>query len=164
VQQPHIYTIGHSNHHIETFVNLLQSHSITCLIDVRTAPYSRFSPHFSKRALNAHLRDEGIDYVYLGEELGGRPGESRDYKPEDLIDYEHVARQPWFQTGLDSLIEIAREQQTAIMCSEENPEYCHRNLLIADSLLRQSLATVQHIRGDGQLEAARLKAKQTKLF
>lgn len=162
--QPLIYTIGHSNHRLETFISLLHQHGVTCLVDVRSSPYSRFSPHFRKRDLEAHLRDAGIDYVFLGEELGGRPGESRDYKPDDLVDYDHIAAQPWYQAGIDSLIELATRHQTAIMCSEENPAYCHRNLLIADSLLGQSLAGVQHIRSDGELEAARLKPRQTRLI
>ncbi|MEX2426100.1 MAG: DUF488 domain-containing protein, partial [Thermomicrobiaceae bacterium] len=82
---PLIHTIGHSNHRIDTFIELLHRHGISCLVDVRTSPYSRFSPHFRKRDLEAHLRDAGIDYVFLGEELGGRPGESRDYSPDDLV-------------------------------------------------------------------------------
>lgn len=161
---PLIYSIGHSNHPIEHFVSLLQQHRISCLVDVRSAPYSRFSPHFRKRALEAHLRDAGIEYSYLGDALGGRPGESRDFKPADIADYETIAAQPWFRAGLRQLLEIARSRRGAMMCSEENPGRCHRNLLIADSLLRGGLADVQHIRGDGELEEARIKPKQSKLF
>jgi uncharacterized protein (DUF488 family) len=164
MSQPVIYTVGHSNHRIDTFLDLLKRHGIACLVDVRTSPYSRFSPHFKKQSLEAHLRDAGIDYVYLGEELGGRPGESRDFKPEDLVDYERIAQQPWYEAGLQDLLDIAREGRTAIMCSEENPRYCHRNLLITDSLLRRSLAKVQHIRGNGELEPAELTPKQNRLL
>jgi uncharacterized protein (DUF488 family) len=164
MSQPLIYTIGHSNHPIDAFLSLLKQHQVEYLVDVRTSPYSRFSPHFRKSALEAHLRNAGIEYVYLGDELGGRPGESRDFKPDDLVDYEHIAAQPWYEAGLQELLEIAGKRRTAIMCSEENPQYCHRNLLIADSLLQRSLATVQHIRGDGELEPAQLKPKQTRLL
>lgn len=164
MNQPAIYTIGHSNHQIDRFLELLLLHEIECLVDVRTSPYSRFSPHFRKRSLDAHLRDAGIEYVYLGDSLGGRPGESRDYTPSDLVDYQHIAQQLWYEEGLQELLEIARKKRTAIMCSEENPGYCHRNLLIADSLLRRSLAHVSHIRGDGELESGKLAPKQSRLL
>jgi uncharacterized protein (DUF488 family) len=162
--QPVIYTIGHSNHLIEAFLDLLQQHGIECLVDVRSSPYSRFSPHFRKRDLEAHLRDVGISYVYLGDSLGGRPGESRDFTSSDLVDYAQIAEQPWYEEGLQELLSIAGKQRTAFMCSEEDPRYCHRNLLIADSLLRRSLATVEHIRGDGALESAQLHPRQTRLI
>jgi uncharacterized protein (DUF488 family) len=162
--QPVIYTIGHSNHPIDTFLYLLKQHDIECLVDVRSSPYSRFSPHFRKRDLEEHLRDAGIKYVYLGDSLGGRPGESRDFSSSDLVDYAQIAEQEWYEEGLQELVAIAREQRTAFMCSEEDPRYCHRNLLISDSLLRRSLATVQHVRGDGTLEQAKLHPRQTRLL
>ncbi len=161
---PVIYTIGHSNHSIETFLDLLRQYDIECLVDVRTSPYSRFSPHFRKRELEAHLRENGIEYVYLGDALGGRPGESRDFSSSDFVDYAEIARQPWYEAGLQSLLRIASEQRTAFMCSEENPQHCHRNLLIADSLLSRSLADVIHIRGDGEAEQASQHPKQTRLL
>ena len=164
MSSPRIFTIGHSNHTIETFIDLLKRHGVTCLVDVRSAPYSRYSPHFRKRSLEAHLGEEMIEYVYLGGELGGRPGESRDFTPDDMIEYRDIARQPWYEDGLQQLLKISRQSSVAIMCSEENPDRCHRNLLIAQSLLVRSLANVQHIRGDGTVEPARLRPEQTKLF
>ena len=164
MSRPVIYTIGHSNHRIEVFVDLLHQHEIACLVDVRSSPYSRFSPHFRKRDLEAHLRDAGIEYVYLGDSLGGRPGESRNFTQSDLVDYAEIARQPWYEEGLQSLLDIAREQRCAFMCSEEDPGKCHRNLLIADSLISRSLAEVVHIRGDGQTEQASRHPQQSRLF
>lgn len=159
-----IYTIGHSNHPIEILLDLLHQHDIACLVDVRSSPYSRFSPHFRKRDLEAHLRDTGITYVYLGDSLGGRPGESRNFTQSDLVDYAEIARQPWYEEGLQSLFEIATEQRTAFMCSEEDPRHCHRNLLIADSLISRSLAEVIHIRGDGQTEQATRHPTQSRFL
>jgi uncharacterized protein (DUF488 family) len=164
MNRPHIFTIGHSNHPIDSFLDLLKQHEIACLVDVRSSPYSRFSPHFRKQSLDAHLRDAGVEYVFLGDALGGRPGESRDYKPSDLVDYEHIAEQPWYEEGLQHLLEIACEKRTAIMCSEENPRHCHRNLLVGDSLLRRSLADVSHIRGNGELEPAHQHPRQSRLL
>jgi uncharacterized protein (DUF488 family) len=164
MSQPTIYTIGHSNHPIDKFIDRLRTHEIECLVDVRSAPYSRFSPHFRKQSLEVHLWDAGIRYVYLGDELGGWPGESQGNRKAALSDYERMAQEPSYEAGLQELLEIAGTRRTVIMCSEENPTHCHRNLLIADSLLRRQLAEVQHIRGDGRLERAERTPKQTRLF
>jgi uncharacterized protein (DUF488 family) len=67
-----IYTIGHSNHPIERFIALLRRHEITAVADVRSTPYSRFNPQFSREPLKRSLTDAAIHYVYLGEELGAR--------------------------------------------------------------------------------------------
>jgi uncharacterized protein (DUF488 family) len=159
-----IYSVGHSNHSIDRFLGLLTSNGVGCIVDVRSAPYSRYSPHFSKPSLEAHLRERGIRYVYLGNELGGRPDDPACYDQTGAVDYERIARMPWFQEGVDALLAIANEQPTAIMCSEEDPSMCHRNLLITDTLLRQSRAAVTHIRGDGTTEPAEIQPKQTRLF
>jgi uncharacterized protein (DUF488 family) len=161
---PMIFSIGHSNHDIETFIDLLRQHGIECLIDVRSAPYSRFSPHFSRRSLEAHLRDEGIEYVYLGQALGGRPEDDSCYDAAGNVDYQRISGKTWYREGIDSLIATANECRVAMMCSEENPEQCHRQMLITDTLLRESRADVQHVRGDGRLEAGRLSPIQTRLF
>lgn len=161
---PTIFTIGHSTHPIEQFIELLKQNQITTLVDVRSVPYSRFNPQYRKRALEEALREVSISYVYLGDSLGGRPGESRGFKPEDLIDYAHIARQPWYLAGLQELLEIAGNSRCAIMCSEEQPEKCHRNLLVGQSLLNRTWAGIVHIRGDGELQPAQLKPEQKPLF
>jgi uncharacterized protein (DUF488 family) len=67
-----IYTVGHSNHPIERFLPLLQRHGIALLADVRSTPYSRFNPQFKRDALAGALARNGIEYLFLGEELGAR--------------------------------------------------------------------------------------------
>lgn len=159
-----LYSIGHSNHAIEEFVGLLAQHGVTCLVDVRSAPYSRYSPHFSRRSLEAHLSDGGISYVFLGKPLGGRPEDESCYDTGGQVDYGRISQKPWYLEGVHQLVQLAAGEATAMMCSEEDPARCHRNLLIADTLLRNSMAVVHHIRGDGALEEATLAPKQTRLF
>jgi len=67
-----IYTIGHSNHSLDKFVELLKRHGITVVVDVRSAPYSRFHAQFNKEELKHALRERGLGYVFLGRELGGQ--------------------------------------------------------------------------------------------
>jgi uncharacterized protein (DUF488 family) len=74
-----LFTIGHSNHSIDAFIALLQQHGITAVADVRSHPYSRFLPHFNQSALKAALLNAGIQYVFLGKELGARSADPSCY-------------------------------------------------------------------------------------
>ena len=139
-----IYTIGHSNLSFETFLVALTAHGITTLADVRTRPFSRFS-RFNRASLERSLGEAGISYTYFGDSLGGRPSDPTCYRggvlperKEDvprLIDYGEVASRPWFQDGLAELVELSRSGRVAVMCSEGDPDLCHRQHLIAQALL-----------------------------
>jgi uncharacterized protein (DUF488 family) len=72
-----IFTIGHSNHSSEEFLQLLQQHSVACLVDIRSQPYSRYNPQFNRETLAAALRSAGIRYSDFGATLGGRPDDPR---------------------------------------------------------------------------------------
>ena len=74
-----LYTIGHSNHNLDTFISLLKQHQITALADVRSHPYSRYLSHFNKSPLQNSLKQEKIAYVFLGKELGARPNNELCY-------------------------------------------------------------------------------------
>jgi uncharacterized protein (DUF488 family) len=162
--QRQLLTIGHSNHSLDKFIELLRQHSVKRLVDVRTAPYSRFSPHFSKPELKRHLNGVGIEYFYLGDRLGGRPEDPACFDEAGALDYGRIARQPWFADGIAELIEHMSAKRTTIMCSEEDPGDCHRNLLISDYLLRHTDTSIHHIRGSGETQPASLQPKQTPLF
>jgi len=178
-----LFTIGHSNHSFEQFTGLLEVNSIARLVDVRSAPYSRYNPQFNKENLESALAQHWIEYVYAGNYLGGRPTDPTCYKSKQLpaegtdylheVDYPEVMKRHWFMKGIDRLLELADEQITAIMCSEEDPAHCHRHHLIAKYLLAEHPEVeVRHIRGDGTVFGARSllssineqSAEQLKLF
>ena len=157
-----LYTIGHSRHPIDKFIQLLIDHQIEVLVDVRSTPYSRFNPQFNKNALQQSLERQPIEYLYAGNELGGRPKDPSCYKnhvipakPSDYlneVDYSEVMKRPWFLDGIQRLLETARQHTTCILCSEEDPAKCHRQQLIARFLLRAfPEVIILHIRGDGSL-------------
>lgn len=150
-----LLTIGHSNHDARHMLDLLRLHGVQTLVDVRSAPYSRYAPHFSRDALAVRLGQVGIRYCWAGDTLGGRPADPACYREKIVrpgnVDYDAVARQPWYQVGLRKLLETAACGITAIMCSEEEPRRCHRHRLIERSL-RESDVDVLHIRSDGSLE------------
>ena len=160
-----LFTIGHSNHSLQRFIQLLEDNGIATLVDVRTSPYSRYNPQYNAENLKKALSRRDIEYVYAGKYLGGRPSDPTCYKsrrlPEDDTDYLHevdypeVMKRPWFVRGVQRLLELAEEQTTAIMCSEENPGECHRHHLIAVYIMREHPEVdVRHIRGDGTVFGA----------
>lgn len=145
-----ILTIGHSNHTLERFLALLTKHRVTTVADVRSAPYSRFRPHFNRNALAAALAEKGICYAFLGRELGGRPADPDCYE-DGRVDYVRVARTSGFRDGIARVIERAARDRTALMCAEKEPLDCHRTLLVARALDDAGVA-VAHILADGDLE------------
>jgi uncharacterized protein (DUF488 family) len=146
-----IYTIGHSNHPPGTFLRLLQQHHIDVLVDVRSSPYSKYAPHFNRNALGTALNSHQILYVFLGDELGGRP---RTHKPDghkEDPDYGAIEHAPEFQAGIERLVHWDPRQRVAILCGEENPGQCHRRFLVGKALQHHGV-TVLHIRGDGRVQ------------
>jgi len=168
-----IFSIGHSNLASEEVVATLREHQIEVVVDVRSVPYSQYTPQLNRDAWERTLRDAGIRYAFAGEHLGGRPTDPSCYRtgvlPDgdadylSLVDYDEVAKRPWFRKGLTRLVDIALDARTAIMCSEEDPHRCHRHHLIAQSLLSSGVA-VGHIRKGGRLETAMPEANQLSLL
>jgi uncharacterized protein (DUF488 family) len=150
----HLFTIGHSNHPLEKFIELLRRHGVEVVVDTRSQPYSRHAPHFNRDALRTALAGAGIRYSFLGEELGGRPRGEEYYDAEGHVRYDRVAGADFFQSGIARVKRGAAKYRLALLCAEENPEGCHRRLLIARVLSAHGF-TVDHIRGDGRLERER---------
>ncbi|MCO5210832.1 MAG: DUF488 domain-containing protein [Caldilinea sp.] len=137
-----IYTIGYGDRSIEAFIAALHANTIAYLLDVRTAPYSRFKPEFSKEALAKALAAQGIRYVFVGDSLGGRPDDPACYV-DGRVDYDRVREQPFFQRGIER-VQAAHAQQlrVVLMCSEGRPEQCHRTKLIGETLVALGIPVV----------------------
>lgn len=153
-----LYSIGHSNHSLQHLLDLLHEHDIEVLVDVRSVPSSRYSPHFSQTPLQRALTQAGVEYVFMGRELGGRPKDADFYDTAGKVLYARVARLPSFQEGVNRLAESFTDKRAAIMCSEEDPAVCHRHLLIGRVLAEQGLPLL-HIRGDGRIETEVAQAR-----
>jgi MFS family permease len=133
-----IYTVGHSNRSLEEFIALLRDHKIQVVADVRRFPYSRLNPQFNRESLEKALKAIGIEYVWLGNELGGyRTG-----------GYEEYTKDPQFQEGLEKLEFTAFHKRTAIMCAEKLWFRCHRRF-IANELVQRGWK-VLHISEPGK--------------
>ena len=147
-----LFSIGHSNHSLEVFMELLRAYSVTALADVRSAPYSRHCPYFNKDPLAQSLKEHGIEYAYLGRELGGRPNDPTCVDEDGKVLYRVLAKTAMFRKGVERLKNGARNHRIAIMCSEREPLDCHRTLLISQALVEDHI-DVGHIHGDGNLES-----------
>ncbi len=145
-----LFTIGHSNHSHEHFLNLLQQHGVTALADVRSAPYSRYLPHFNKPALQTSLPEADIRYVFLGGQLGARPNDPDCYVEGKAV-YEKIAATQAFQQGLQRLLKGVQTHRIALMCAEKDPITCHRAILVCQHLVPFNLE-IGHIHSNGRLE------------
>lgn len=146
-----VFTIGHSNHSPETFLELLSRHGVEEVVDVRSSPHSRYSPQFNYNVLIEILDGAGIGYVFLGGELGGRPVDRSCYDAEGRVLYDRLADTDLFNDGIGRLVREADERRMTLMCTENEPLACHRALLIAKALVERGVA-VEHILADGSLE------------
>lgn len=128
-----VYTLGTSTRSREEFLSLLAEWGITRVCDVRSFPVSRRYPHFARETLSSYLRENGLDYRWLGDLLGGyRKGGYRAYMET-----------PEFGQGIEELEMLAGEAPTAIVCAEMFPWKCHRRFIAA--ILRERGWKVIHI-------------------
>jgi len=146
-----LYTIGHSNHSIVAFIDLLRQYDVTALGDVRSHPYSRYVPQFSRDALKTSLAEAGITYVFLGKELGARSPNPACYR-QGKVQYDRLALESSFADGLKRVRQGMNRFCLALMCAEKDPLDCHRALLVARRLYEAGIS-VSHIRADEPLES-----------
>lgn len=144
-----VFTVGHSNHSLKGFMDLLTIHNIGAIGDVRSQPVSSYTPHFSREALTAALGQAGIAYVFLGDTLGGRSSNPACYK-DGRLQYERLAQEPAFERGIDRVKSGMGRYRIALMCSEKNPLFCHRALLVGRRLQHDDI-DVRHIQANGML-------------
>jgi len=125
---------------------MLKEHKIEVLVDIRRFPTSKVD-HFKREAVEQWLSEQGIEYVWLGEELGGyrRGG------------YKAYVRTKMFEDGIERLSEIARQKRTCMMCLEPKPKYCHHRFISA--CLERRGAKVVHIVAKGQTSLIKFKTQ-----
>ena len=148
---PRLFSIGHSNHALATFLGLLGQHQIEVLVDARSHPYSRYAPHFDLVSIRDAVIRAGIKYIFMGKELGGRPDGKEFYDGEGHVLYGRVAESTSFLEGIERLENGIVKFRVALMCSEENPSACHRRLLVGRVLASRGIQ-LEHIRGNGKVQ------------
>ncbi|MCX6239098.1 MAG: DUF488 domain-containing protein [Bacteroidia bacterium] len=143
-----VYTIGHSNHPIDYFRELLEVHSVNCVIDVRSLPASAYNPQFNKDSLSNYLKYNNITYLHFGSEFGARQTEKDLLDDFGKVDFDKVRKTNTFLLGVERLKEgLSKGFAISLMCSEADPFECHRFSLISYYLVRNGFV-VRHILKD----------------
>jgi uncharacterized protein (DUF488 family) len=149
-----LFTIGHSAAQLSVFLAVLRQREVNLLIDVRSRPQSSRFPHFDQAELEEALRMTGFRYLFLGEELGGRPDDPKAYGSDGIVDYNKWRTSRAFQAGLERVLKESADYDLALMCAEEDPLNCHRFLMICPELIPLGFAPL-HIRKGGIIETQR---------
>jgi len=154
-----VFTIGHGNVPIDRIIFLLKKSEIHVVADVRSMPYSRHVPQANREKLEEALKIEGIEYVFMGEQLGGRPADIEVHDEWGNVDYSKLAASDSFHEGLERIVKGSKQNNVCVLCSEEDPVRCHRGLVISRELAKLGLE-VRHIRHDGRIDSqARLEER-----
>ncbi len=169
MDRPIIYTIGHSNHPAEVFLNLLKAYSINCLIDVRSVAASSYNPQYNKEPLANLLKENDIIYLHFAKEFGARHTDPDLLDENGKVNFELVRKSWHFKNGVERLWQGIEKQYTiALMCSESDPLDCHRFSMISIALQKNGFE-VNHILKDktvktsAALESQLLKKYEKKI-
>ncbi len=145
-----LYTIGHSNHTTERFLELLAAHGIEAVCDVRSSPYSQYCPQFNRESIEASLRNAGIRYAFFGKEFGARTDDAACYR-DGRVDYARLGETEAFQAGVRRFKKAMQTLKVALMCAEKDPLTCHRTILVCRRL-RPETDAIHHILDTGEIE------------
>jgi uncharacterized protein (DUF488 family) len=146
-----IFTIGYATLTIERFIELLHLYHIEAVADVRSQPYSRYTPEFTHDSLKSTLSNAGIQYVFLRKELGARRDEPECYV-DGKVRYGLVVKTRTFKEGISRLEEGRKKFRISLLCAEKDPLTCHRTILVSRHLSEQGIE-ILHILHDGTLES-----------
>ncbi|MGD0939745.1 MAG: DUF488 domain-containing protein [Terracidiphilus sp.] len=140
MKRPRIFTVGHSTRSIDEFMELLRAHGVKGIVDIRSIPRSRHNPQFNADVLEHSLKKNHMSYKHI-KELGGLRHARKDslnlgWRNVSFRGFADYMETPEFSEGLETLVEIAKARETAIMCAEAVPWRCHRSL-IGDALTKK---------------------------
>lgn len=146
-----LFSIGYSKFNIDDFIETLKINSIDAIADVRSEPYSRFKPEFNRNNLKHRLSSVHIHYVFLGPYCGARPS-SESYYVNGKADYNLIKNSDKFRKGLERIRNGLQKHRIALLCAENDPIFCHRNILICRNLRSPELM-IKHIINADRIES-----------
>ena len=146
-----IFTIGSSIHAIDEFIALLNKYKINAVADVRSVPYSKYTPQYNREKLNNVLKENQINYLDFNKEFGARRKEPEAYT-NGIVDFKKVVNLPEFLCGIERISEgISKGYNIALLCAEKNPINCHRFFLVSKALVEKLGIKIDHILYDGSV-------------
>lgn len=148
-----LFTIGHSQHEISYFIELLRKYEINYILDVRSTPYSQFAAQYNKNSIKVMLNDVGINYVFMGKYFGARQEDDSLYAKEGYLDFQKTAQSTNFKAGVANVLKgIGAGNRIALMCTEKDPIECHRAILVGKAFWDIGV-DVEHIMPDASLQS-----------
>lgn len=164
-----IYTVGHSTHQIDYFLELLQKYSVNCIVDVRSVAASSYNPQYNKEPLSNFLKNNGVTYLHYAEEFGARHTDPDLLDEDGKVDFEKVRKSWNFKNGVERLwLGLDKGFTIALMCSEGEPFDCHRFSMVSIALEKDGF-DVKHIlkdktlKNNAELESQLLKKYDKKI-
>src|SRR5579862_5323877 len=153
MDKPIIYTIGHSTHKVDYFLELLREYSKNCLIDVRSVAASAYNPQYNKEPFSNFLKNNGITYLHFAEEFGARHTDPDLLDEEGKVNFEVIQKSWNFKQGVERLWQgIEKGFAIALMCSESEPYECHRFAMVSVALEKDGFR-LMHILKDKTLKS-----------
>jgi uncharacterized protein (DUF488 family) len=147
-----IFTIGHSTHQLDFFLELLVEYGVTCVVDIRSVPASSYNPQYNQESLKFFLKSNNIIYLHFAEEFGARQTDPDILDDDGKVDFEKVRKTWLFKNGLERIWQgIEKGYVVAIMCSESEPLDCHRFSMVSVGLQKDGFE-VKHILKDKSLK------------
>jgi hypothetical protein len=153
MDKPTIYTIGHSTHQLDYFLELLKTYSVSCIIDVRSIAASSYNPQYNQEPLSNFLKNNKVAYLHFAEEFGARHRDPDLLDEDGKVDFEKVRKSWNFKRGVERLWQgIEKHFTIALMCSESDPLDCHRFSMISLALEKDGFE-VKHILKDKTIKS-----------
>ncbi|MDR1182884.1 MAG: DUF488 domain-containing protein [Bacteroidales bacterium] len=135
MEKPIIYTVGHSTHELDFFLELIKTVEINCIVDVRSLPASAYSPQYNQNSFKNYLKDNHITYLHFAEEFGARRTDYDLLGDDGKLDFEKVRKTSLFNRGVERIWQgIDKGFRIALMCSESDPLDCHRFSMVSIGL------------------------------
>jgi len=148
METPVIYTIGHSTHHADYFLELLREYAVNCIIDVRSVAASSYNPQYNEEPFKNFLKNNKIIYMHFAEEFGARQTDPNLLDDEGKLDFDKVRKSWFFKSGLERVWQgVEKGYVMALMCSESEPLDCHRFSMVSVGLQTDGFE-VKHILKD----------------
>lgn len=153
MDKPTVYTIGHSTHQLDYFLELLKKYGVTCVVDVRSVPASAYNPQYNQEPFKNFLQNHKITYLHFAEEFGARQTDPDLLDNEGKLDFDKVRKTWLFKNGLERIWQGVEKGFTiAIMCSESEPLDCHRFSMVSFGLENDGFE-VKHILKDKSIKS-----------
>ena len=152
MDNPVIYTVGHSTHQLDFFLSLIKEHGVNCIIDVRSVAASSYNPQYNQEPLKNYLKNHGVTYLHFPEEFGARFNDPDLLDDDGKVDFEKVRKSYNFKMGVERLWQgLDKGYKMALMCSESEPLDCHRFSMVSLALVKDGFE-VKHIMKDKTLK------------